>query len=117
MFFQGISEFLIFFIIYFLRFYFNQHYRNNTSPPAQEKEEPKTKQQNKVKPDAILKTSGEFLSGLKREDRLHPMVSICIYYGEDDWDGPLKLTFSKRGYNYGIRFYTTYYKRNPPPTV
>ena len=36
------------------------------------------------------------------------MVSICIYYGEDDWDGPLKLTFSKRGYNYGIRFYTTY---------
>ena len=39
-----------------------------------------------------LKTSGEFLSGLKKEDRLHPMISICVYYGEDDWDGPLSLT-------------------------
>ena len=39
-----------------------------------------------------LKTPGEFLSGLKKEDRLHPMISICIYYGEDDWDGPLSLT-------------------------
>lgn len=38
-----------------------------------------------------LKTPGEFLSGLKKEDRLHPMISICVYYGEDDWDGPLSL--------------------------
>ncbi|HIV12830.1 MAG TPA: sigma-70 family RNA polymerase sigma factor [Candidatus Pullilachnospira stercoravium] len=34
----------------------------------------------------------EFLSGFRREDRLHPMVTICIYYGEDAWDGPRKLT-------------------------
>ena len=39
-----------------------------------------------------LQSSGEFLSGLKKADRLHPMVSICVYYGEDDWDGPLCLT-------------------------
>ena len=39
-----------------------------------------------------LKTSGEFLSGLKKDDRLHPMISICVYYGEEDWDGPLSLT-------------------------
>lgn len=39
-----------------------------------------------------LKSSGEFLSGLKRADRLHPIISICVYYGEEDWDGPLSLT-------------------------
>lgn len=139
--------------------------RNRVRPLAKEREEPKTKQQNKVKPDAILKTfwrnnehaetiqkvfdvvkktaygvdfviwglenqdnvhyamplrhmlndslvylkecneiiaenrrekqlksSGEFLSGLKRADRLHPIISICVYYGEEDWDGPLSLT-------------------------
>ena len=35
--------------------------------------------------------SDEFLSGLRREDRLHPMVSICVYYGERAWDGPHSL--------------------------
>ena len=35
--------------------------------------------------------SDELLSGLRREDRLHPMVSICVYYGERAWDGPHSL--------------------------
>lgn len=39
-----------------------------------------------------LKSSSEFLSGLKKSDRLHPIVSICVYYGEEDWDGPVSLT-------------------------
>ena len=39
-----------------------------------------------------LKSSSEFLSGLKKADRLHPIISICVYYGEEDWDGPLSLT-------------------------
>lgn len=39
-----------------------------------------------------IRSSGEFLSGLKKEDRLHPVVSICVYYGENEWDGPLQLT-------------------------
>ena len=38
-----------------------------------------------------LATSSEFLSGMKREDRLHPMITIVIYYGEEAWDGPLSL--------------------------
>lgn len=38
-----------------------------------------------------VKTPSEFLSGLKKEDRLHPIISLCIYYGEDEWDGPLCL--------------------------
>lgn len=26
-----------------------------------------------------------------KEYRLHPIISLCIYYGEDEWDGPLCL--------------------------
>ena len=33
----------------------------------------------------------EFLSKFKRSDRLHPMITLCIYYGEDEWDGPRSL--------------------------
>ncbi len=33
----------------------------------------------------------EFLSGLRKEDRLHPAVSLCVYYGETEWDGPQTL--------------------------
>lgn len=36
-------------------------------------------------------TAEEFLSALKKEDKLHPVVSIVIYYGEKPWDGPLSL--------------------------
>lgn len=34
----------------------------------------------------------EFLSGFRRDDRLHPMVTVCVYYGEKEWNGPLSLT-------------------------
>ena len=37
------------------------------------------------------RNSDEFLSGLTAEDRLHPMITICIYYGEKEWDGPRSL--------------------------
>ena len=36
-----------------------------------------------------LMTPEEFLSGLRREDRLHPIITIVIYYSEKPWDGPL----------------------------
>lgn len=35
--------------------------------------------------------SEEFLSGFRREDCLHPMVTLCVYYGEREWDGPFSL--------------------------
>ena len=37
------------------------------------------------------KNSDEFLSKFKKSDRLHPMITLCIYYGEDEWDGPKSL--------------------------
>jgi len=33
----------------------------------------------------------EFLSGMGRDDRLHKIITIVIYYGEEPWDGPLSL--------------------------
>ncbi len=36
-------------------------------------------------------TEEEFLSGLHREDRLHPILTLVVYYGENPWDGPLCL--------------------------
>ena len=36
-------------------------------------------------------TSEEFLSGIGKGDRLHPQLSIVLYYGEGRWDGPLRL--------------------------
>lgn len=35
--------------------------------------------------------SDEFLSGFRKENRLHPMVTICLYYGEEEWNGPRSL--------------------------
>ena len=43
------------------------------------------------KKEKSYNTSDEFLSSLKKEDRLHPVISLCIYYGEKDWDGPFDL--------------------------
>ena len=33
----------------------------------------------------------EFLSGCKKEDKLHPCYTIVIYFGEKKWDGPRTL--------------------------
>lgn len=35
--------------------------------------------------------SKEFLSGFRREDKLIPSVTLTIYFGTEDWDGPLSL--------------------------
>lgn len=36
-------------------------------------------------------TAEEFLSALRKKDRIHPIISLVIYYGEKPWDGPLSL--------------------------
>lgn len=45
----------------------------------------------KNKTEGNWKDTEEFLSGFCKEDRLHPMVTVCIYYGENAWDGPMTL--------------------------
>lgn len=35
--------------------------------------------------------SGEFLSGIKKEDRLYPVVTLVVYWGEGEWQGAKSL--------------------------
>ena len=36
-------------------------------------------------------SSGEYLSGFYKEDRLLPVITLVIYFGPDRWDGPICL--------------------------
>ena len=36
-------------------------------------------------------SSGEFLSGFYKEDKLIPVITLVIYFGPDKWDGPMSL--------------------------
>lgn len=36
-------------------------------------------------------TDDEFLSKMREEDRLHPIISIVLYYSEIPWNGPICL--------------------------
>ena len=38
-----------------------------------------------------LEYAEEFLSGMKKDDKLHPIVTIVLYYGEKEWDGSTNL--------------------------
>lgn len=39
-----------------------------------------------------LSPGAEFLSGLKKEDKLRPIITLGLFYGEDQlWDGPMCL--------------------------
>lgn len=47
---------------------------------------------NQQKKDWKKVTGDEFLSKMRREDRLKPCLTIVIYYGEKEWDGPRCLS-------------------------
>ncbi len=38
-----------------------------------------------------LRGRGEFLSGFQKTDRLTPVITLVIHFGEKPWDGPLSL--------------------------
>ena len=39
----------------------------------------------------LLHSAAEKLCGLKKTDRLAPIYTLCLYHGEEPWDGPLSL--------------------------
>ena len=41
--------------------------------------------------DGVKVTSGEFLSGFHKGDYLMPVVTLMIYFGSGEWDGPMSL--------------------------
>ena len=36
-------------------------------------------------------TTEEFLSGFRKEDRLLPVITLVIYFGSSEWDGPMSI--------------------------
>lgn len=40
----------------------------------------------------IYSSTDEFLSSFNADDKLHPVITLCVYYGENEWDGPRCLT-------------------------
>ena len=38
-----------------------------------------------------VKISGEYLSGIKKTDRIYPVITVVVYYGQEPWDGPVSL--------------------------
>ena len=57
------------------------------------KQERRLLARHKEEPEKEPKTTiDEKLSGILRSDRLHPVYTICLYSGEEPWDGPRKLS-------------------------
>ena len=42
-------------------------------------------------PQGTIPSIDEFLSGFRKEDKIHPCYTIVIYFGEKQWDGPKTL--------------------------
>ena len=38
-----------------------------------------------------LKPGGEFLYGIKKEDKIYPVSTLVVYWGKKEWDGPKSL--------------------------
>lgn len=54
----------------------------------------------------------EFLSGINKSDRFHPIITIVLYYGESLWDGPTCLSDMMISMPDNIKAYFSDYKLN-----
>lgn len=54
---------------------------------AKQVEEAKRSYRDKTKEKTVKLNSEEFLSGFKKEDKLMPVITLVIYFGDKDWDG------------------------------
>lgn len=54
---------------------------------AKQIEEAKRSYRDKSKANKVKLSSEEFLSGFKRDDRLMPVITLVLYFGDKDWDG------------------------------
>ena len=54
----------------------------------------------------------EFLSGINKSDRFHPIITLVLYYGESLWDGPTCLSDMMISMSNNIKEYFSDYKLN-----
>ncbi len=57
-------------------------------------------------------TSGEYLSGFHKSDKLIPVITLVIYFGADHWDGPTSLHEMLSVKNSSILKYVADYRIN-----
>lgn len=55
---------------------------------------------------------GEFLQGFYREDRITPIVTVVVFFGSEEWDGPTSLHEMFDTEEEEILSHTVYYKMN-----
>ena len=41
--------------------------------------------------EKLKMTSGEYLSGFRRNDKLVPVITLVVYFGANEWDAPMSL--------------------------
>ncbi len=51
----------------------------------------KAHRKEKTSTDGQKISSGEYLSGFYRSDRLIPVITLVIYFGANEWDGPVTI--------------------------
>ncbi len=54
----------------------------------------------------------EFLSKFRKTDRLHPVFTVTIYYGEREWDGPVSLKDMMKEIPEGLSGFFADYRMN-----
>jgi hypothetical protein len=50
-----------------------------------------SKKANEHRQKKDYQTKEEFLSGFHREDKLIPVVTLVVYFGQEPWDGPISI--------------------------
>lgn len=69
------------------------------------------KKQHKLNKDSFSSPE-EFLSGIDKYDRFHPIITLVLYYGESLWDGPTCLSDMMISMPDNIKAYFSDYKLN-----
>ena len=75
------------------------------------KEYNEIKKHHKLNKDSFCSPE-EFLSGINKSDRFHPIITIVLYYGESLWDGPTCLSDMMISMSNNIKEYFSDYKLN-----
>ena len=57
-------------------------------------------------------SDAEFLSGFYKTDKIHPVVTLTLYFGPDDWDAPRTLHEMLSGDNNNLMRFIPDYKLN-----
>ena len=69
------------------------------------------KKQHRINKDSF-NSPEEFLSGIDKSDRFHPIITLVLYYGDSLWDGPSCLSDMMVSIPDNIKAYFSDYKLN-----